>query len=276
MEEIQAGFRGILRTVLAVSVVTVFFVKAVFIKIRYRNDVVARRRAFSQNSSVHCGLMNKVFNLQVTVKGKPHQGSSFLYVGNHTGFVDIFALASVMPAVFVTSQEMRETPVLGDICEMAGCVFVERRSRTQIMNELGVLKEALEQGLNVVLYPEATSTDGSRVYPFKKTLMMAGPHAGRPIQPGCVNYVDIGGEDFNTKSRDNVCWYGDMSFVTAMVNLLTTPYIKVEIEYLEPITVAPTADRAEVAAMAHSAVSARFRPPRVFSPMDESVAADEA
>lgn len=238
--------------------------------------MVARRHAFSKNSSIYCGLLNKVFNLQVTVKGKPHQGSSFLYVGNHTGFVDIFALSSVMPAVFVTSQEMRETPVLGVICEMAGCVFVERRSRTKIKNEVGVLKEALEQGLNVVLYPEATSTDGARVYPFKKTLMMAGPQAGRPIQPGCVNYIDIGGTDFNTKSRDNVCWYGDMSFVTAMVNLLTTPYIKVEITYLEPIHVAADADRGEVAALAHAAVAARFNPPRVFAPMDGAAAVDEA
>lgn len=276
MEALQVGFRGILRLLLAVSVVSVFFAKAILIKIRFRNDVAARRRAFSENSTIHCALMNKVFNIEVTVKGKPHTGSSFLYVGNHTGFVDIFALSSVMPAVFVTSQEMRETPVLGDICEMAGCVFVERRSRTQIMNEVGVLKEALEQGLNIVLYPEATSTDGSRVYPFKKTLMMAGPHAGRPIQPGCVNYLDIGGEDFNTKSRDNVCWYGDMSFGRAMINLLSTPYIKVEIEYLEPIVAGADANRSEIAARAHAAVSSRFRSPRLFSPMDEAVAADEA
>ncbi len=251
---------------------------ALVIKVRYsRNDVVARRRAFSENASVHCGIMNKVFNVQVSVKGHPHKDSSFLYVGNHTGFVDIFALSSVMPAVFVTSQEMRETPVLGDICEMGGCVFVERRSRTQIMNELGVLKDALEQGLNVVLYPEATSTDGAMVYPFKKTLMMAGPQAGRPIQPGVINYVDIGGQDFNMKSRDNVCWYGEMSFSQAMLNLLSTPYIKVEIEYLEPIVVPATADRGEVAARAHAAVASKFRPPRAFSPLDEEAAApDEA
>jgi len=36
------------------------------------------------------------------------------------------------------------------------------------------------------------------------------------------------------------------------------------------------ADRSEVAARAHAAVSSRFNPPRVFSSMDESVVADEA
>lgn len=272
MEEIQAGLRGVLRIFLAISVLSVFFVKALFIKFRLRHDIVARRRAFSANATAHSVLLTKVFNLQVTVKGTPHQESSFLYVGNHTGFVDIFALSSVMPAVFVTSQEMRETPFLGSICEMGGCVFVERRSRTRIMRELNVLKEALEEGHNVVLYPEATSTDGSKVLPFKKTLMMAAPQAGRPIQPGCVNFVDIGGEEFSFENRDNVCWYGDMTFVTAMWNMLTTSYIKLEIEFLEPIHVSEDADRSEVAALAHSAVSARFRPPRGFSSIDEAAA----
>jgi len=191
------------------------------------------------------------------------------------GFVDIFVLCSVMPAVFVTSQEMRETPLLGDLCEMGGCVFVERRSRTKIMNELGVLKEALEQGHNVVLYPEATSTDGEKVYPFKKTLMMAGPQSGRPIQPGCVNFLDIGGEDFNLGSRDHVCWYGDISFFQAMGSLLTRSQIKVELEFLEPLHFAPDTDRTEVATRTHAVISAKYRPPRPVTAADVATA-DEA
>jgi hypothetical protein len=61
------------------------------------------------------------------------------------------------------------------------------------------------------------------------------------------------------------------------MNLLSTPYIKVEIEYLEPIIAAADADRGDVAARAHAAVSSRFRPPRAFSTLDEeAAAADEA
>lgn len=239
--------------------------KAFFIKFRHRHDEVARRQAFIKNSSAHCAQMIRVFNVEVSVKGEPLSETNFLYVGNHMGFVDIFILASVMPALFITSQEMRETPLLGAICEMSGCIFVERRRRSQIMNELGALKAALEQGHNVVLYPEATSTNGEMVLPFKKTLMMAGPHAGRPIQPGCINYVEIGGEEFNLRSRDRVCWYGEMTFVEAMWNLLTTDSIKAELEFLEPIHESAEADRGVVANRAHSVVSARFRTPRGVS-----------
>lgn len=272
MEAIQAGFRGILRLIFAAMIIAAFLASAVLIKIKHRRDIIARRKAFSRNSSLHCGLMLKLFSIDVTVKGTPVQGTNFLYVGNHMGFVDIFVLASVMPALFITSHEMRETPFLGTLCEMAGCLFVERRSRTQIMNELESLKEALEQGLNVVLYPEATATNGEAVLPFKRTLMMAGPHSGRPIQTGCINFVEIDGADFNLQSRDSVCWYGDMSFFEAMGNLLTTSSIKAHLEFLEPIHEHKDADRGILAAKAHAIVSARFVKPRVVSPDEEELA----
>ncbi|WP_413289803.1 lysophospholipid acyltransferase family protein [Bdellovibrio sp. HCB337] len=274
MEALQAGFRGILRLFFAAIIIIAFLVAAIIIKIRHRRDVIARRKAFSLNATLHCGLMVRLFNIEVTIKGTPVQNTNFLYVGNHMGFVDIFVLSSVMPALFITSQEMRETPFLGLLCEMAGCIFVERRSRTQIMNELGTLKEALEQGFNVVLYPEATSTNGEAVLPFKKTLMMAGPHAGRPIQTACINFTEIGGEDFNLSSRDNVCWYGEMSFVESLWNLLTTSSIKAHLEYLEPIHEHKDADRGMVAEKAHAIVSARFIKPRIVASDEELAAAD--
>ncbi|RYZ83634.1 MAG: 1-acyl-sn-glycerol-3-phosphate acyltransferase, partial [Proteobacteria bacterium] len=157
MEEIQAGLRGVLRLFLAQFVVVGFLISATYIKIRYR-DPRAKKFAFAKNSQFYCGLMCRAFNVQVRVKGRPLADTNFLYVGNHTGFVDIFAVSSLIPALFITSQEMRETPGLGTLCEMAGCLFVERRRRSQIMNELGTIAEALREGHTIVLYPEATST----------------------------------------------------------------------------------------------------------------------
>lgn len=257
-----------------VAVVSAFFVTAFYIKFRYRGRFHERREAFIKNAQYYCGWMVKVFNVDITIKGAPVAGTNFLYVGNHMGFVDIFVLASKIPAMFITSQEMRETPLLGSLCEMGGCVFVERRSRTQIVNELGTLKQALEQGFNVVLYPEATSTNGEAVLPFKKTLMMAGPQSNRPIQPGCINFTEINGEDFNLDNRDAVCWYGDMTFVEAIWGSLTTSSIKVQLEFLEPMYEAPDADRGHVAIKAHSLISAHFKPARrSIVEVDQTVAA---
>lgn len=274
METIQAGLRGVLRIFLALGLITAFLISAAIIKFRFRRDAIARRKAFMENSHIYSGRMARLLKIHTTIKGKPVQGTNFLYVGNHMGFVDIFALASTIPALFITSHEMRETPLLGTLCEMGGCIFVERRSRTKIVNELDSLKEALDQGFNVVLYPEATSTNGEAVLPFKKTLMMAGPRSRRPIQPGCINYLEINGEDFNLRSRDSVCWYGEMTFVEAAWRTLTASSIKTEIEFLEPIHEGENADRDVVAAKAHALVSSRFRPPRrILEENDEGLTA---
>ena len=69
-----------------------------------------------------------------------------LVVGNHLGFIDIIAAASIRPNLFVTSQEMRNTPFLGLLTEMGGCIYVNRQSRTNILNELGEMIDYLKAG----------------------------------------------------------------------------------------------------------------------------------
>ncbi len=102
---------------------------------------------------------------------------------------------------------MRETPLLGLLTELGGCIFVERRSRTKILDDLKSIVRPLQRGFKVVLYPEATSTNGEQVLPFKKALMMAAARAGVPIQPVVINFPEINGEPFSLKTRDYVCWY---------------------------------------------------------------------
>ena len=260
VEVIQVVLRGILRLIGAVFVVKAFLIHAFYLKLRHRRDRRLQREAYAKNIHFYCKLISRTFDLRIVVKGQPVNDSNFLYVGNHMGFVDIFVISSLIPALFITSQEMRETPVLGAICEMGGCIFVERRSRTRIMNELESLIEAMKEGFNVVLYPEATSSNGEQVLPFKKTLMMSAPHAGRPIQPGVVNYIEINGEEFSLKTRDHVCWYGDMTFVEAMWKSVTAKSITAEVEFLEPIYAEPHMDRGLLAERAYSAVKSKFRP----------------
>lgn len=264
----QAGLRGILRLIGAVFVVKAFLIRAFYLKVRHRHDRRLQRQAYSKNIQFYCRLISRTFDLQIVVKGQPVSDSNFLYVGNHMGFVDIFVISSLIPALFITSQEMRETPILGAICEMGGCIFVERRSRIGIMNELESLVEAMKEGFNIVLYPEATSSNGEQVLPFKKTLLMSAPHAGRPIQPGVVNYIEINGEKFSLKTRDHVCWYGDMTFAQAMWKSLTAKSITAEVEFLDPIYAEPHTDRRLVAERAYTAVKSKFRP---AAPVNEDV-----
>ncbi len=204
--------------------------------------------------------MLKAFGVELNVLNKPADSEKFLVVSNHMGFIDILLIGSVFPSVFVTSIEMRNTPFLGLITEMAGCVYVERRNREKISDELNSLISALKNGFKIVLYPEATSTNGEKVLPFKRTLMMAAAHAGVPIQPVVVNFREVNGEKFSTKWRDHLCWYGDMPFAVSLWNSLTLKSVKAEIEFLDQIHSTLDDDRGVVADKAHELISKKFVP----------------
>ncbi|WP_291515665.1 lysophospholipid acyltransferase family protein [Bdellovibrio sp. ArHS] len=215
-------------------------------------------------------------NLHLVVKNKPAESEKFLLVSNHMGFIDIMMLASCTPMLFVTSVEMRETPFLGLLTELGGCIYVERRSRTRILDEMKNIVETLRKGFRVVLYPEATSTNGERVLPFKKTLMMAAAHAGVPIQPVVINFRNINGEDFTLKWRDHVCWYGDIPFATAMWRAATLKSVTGEIEFLEQIVSTPEDDRGVIADKAHSLIASKFVPVKGLPVEEQSPAEMEA
>ncbi len=254
-------FRGICRISIFLVLVSIFLAHAFFIHWTTK-DPDLRMFKFSENGTRYCGLMLRFMGLKYKAVNFPKADEKFLLVSNHMGFVDILVMASMMPMIFVTSMEMRETPFLGLLTEMGGCMYVERRSRSQILDELKNIITGLKKGFRVVLYPEATSTNGEQVLPFKKTLMMAAAHAGVPIQPVVINYREINGEPFSLKNRDHVCWYGDITFVSSMWKSMIVKSVTAEVEFLEKIYPKIDDDRSLIAEKAHSLISAKFVPAR--------------
>ena len=259
MEEAQAGLRGVIKLFLFVVIIICFLIVS-FICHFFIRDLDKRRRRFSRNVYVCSNIIVRTFGLKINTVNLPQNDKPFLLVSNHMGFVDIMMIASRFPALFVTSNEMRETPFLGLLTEMAGCIYVERRSRTKIMNEMKSLVDVLKKGFRVTLYPEATSTNGERVLPFKKTLMMAAGQAGVPIQPVVINFRKVNGEPFGYKWRDSLCWWGDITFAQSLWRALCLKSVEAEIEFLEQIHSTPDDDRGLIADRAHALISAKFSP----------------
>lgn len=274
VDEIKNGLRGVVKLIFLGFIVGTFLVWSFICHYAVR-DPQKRLVRFSRNTQFFARHILKIFNLDLRVTNLPADQQKFLLVSNHMGFLDIFILASCYPSVFVTSVEMRETPFLGLITELGGCIYVERRSRLRIADEMHSIVESLKKGFKVVLYPEATSTNGEQVLPFKRTLMMAAAHASVPIQPVVVNFRKINGEEFTLKWRDHVCWYGDISFVTSMWKSAILKSVVAEIEFLEQIIASPNDDRAVIADKAHASISAKFIPVKDHLVGGQSVAIAE-
>ena len=206
------------------------------------------------------GFCLKWMDIRLKVINAPKPGQNYLFVGNHVGFLDIFIAATALQTSFITSVDLRETLGLGWIARAAGCLFVERRSHSNIQNEIGKIREVLQRGHSVVLYPEAKATDGAKIYPFKKSLMTSVVGTQAQILPMVLNYRTVNGEPMSHKWRDTVSWWGDRSFAHCFYESLSVSQIEAELEFLTPIVCTSEEQRREVAVLAQGQVENKYFP----------------
>ena len=188
-----------------------------------------------------------------------HGTDNFLVVANHLSYLDPFMIAAILPTLFVTSVDMGETAGLGHVCKIAGCIFVERRNRSTIEKDIAQMTDALNAGLNVTIFPEGTSSDGTDLLPFKKSLLMSALFAQKNILPITLKYTEVDGEPFTRANHDKICWYGDeMPFGSHFLKLMGAKSLKVEVHFLPVIKVTPDSTRQELAAQSFEAIRTRY------------------
>lgn len=253
-------FRLIYRIIVFLGMVILYLCVSSYGKITIK-DIVKRRQHFAKTVQMLTRMALKLINITWKGINVPKDDESFLVVCNHLGYLDILTMSSIRPSLYITSVEMKNTPFLGLLTEMGGCLYVERRSRANLENEIVGIREALEQGLSVVLYPEGTSTNGDTVLPFKKSLFLAALGTDRKVLPAVINYRSVNGQPLSIYNRDNVFWYGDMTFVVATLRLFLVDEVTVDIEFLNPIPMESVEDRRTVAEAAHAQILAKFKVP---------------
>ncbi len=242
------------------SLIGLYVAKGVVAK-KIMRDPNERLKFYTNTVSLKSRLSLKKLNFEVNVKGFDKEmmaKNNFLLVCNHMSYLDVLVMSSVLPCVFVTSVDMGESGFLGTLAELGGSIFVERRNRSQVQKDLMNMTKVLRDGFNIMIYPEGTSTNGEKVHPFKKSLLMSAVLAEKDILPVCIKYREINGKAFSPENRDHVCWYGDMDFVPHFLQLCKTKKVVVDLEFLKPIKTHPDSTRDELTAQAHEAVSQAY------------------
>jgi 1-acyl-sn-glycerol-3-phosphate acyltransferase len=98
------------------------------------------------------------------------RGQGALIVANHVSWLDIHVVHSLLPARFVSKAEVRGWPVIGWMAEAAGTLFLERSRKSDAARMNTVMAGHLKGGDCLALFPEGTTTDGSRLLPFYPSL----------------------------------------------------------------------------------------------------------
>lgn len=250
-----------LKTYLSVSIIA-WHLFSGFLALVVMRDGPRRRRYFQRAVSRHSRWVMRVFNLHLAIDGKinARRGQNYLIVANHMSYLDAIIMSSFRPTAFVTSIEMKQTPVLGQILDTGGCLYVERRSKENIQKEIGQIEDALRDGFDVVVFPEATSSDGSKVLPFKRPLFAAAARAGVPVLPVVIQYEYIDGQPVTAVNRDQLAWYGPMSFGPHFLGLMKMRRIDMRLKVLPEIPVTPESTRDTLMEQAQAAIRAEYRP----------------
>lgn len=210
--------------------------------------------------SLWCRICNALLGLRVRAFGQPSGGARVLYVINHVSYLDIPVLSSVIDATFVARADMAAWPMFGTIAKVTGTVFVDR-SGPRAMEQRAVIVSRLAGGEDLILFPEGTSTDGSSVAPFKSALFgILGQDeavADVVIQPVSIAYVRYAdGTPLVGPLVDLYSWYGDMTLVPHLFQVLGLRGVDVEVHFHEPVRAAEVGDRKELARRCHTTVAA--------------------
>lgn len=129
--------------------------------------------------------------VRVTVSGRgnidPH--TSYVFVANHQGAYDIFAVYGFLNHNFkwLMKAGLRKFPVIGVACAAAGHVFVDNSSPSAIRRTMAKAERTLQGGMSVVVFPEGSRTRTGRMRPFHKGAYQLSMEFGLPVVPVTID-----------------------------------------------------------------------------------------
>ncbi len=202
-------------------------------------------------------LLCRLMGIRIETFGRPVRDRGVFLAANHTSYLDIPVLSAVIPVCFVARADVANWPFFGTLARLARTVFVERDRRSRAGEQRDRIRERLEDGGTIVLFPEGTSSDGNRVLDFKSALLGAadamvkgadGQMRRVIVQPVSVAYTRLHGMPMGREFRPFFAWYGDMDLVPHLWEVFRLGPVDVMVHYHPPMTVDQFPSRKELAA----------------------------
>jgi len=170
-----------------------------------------------------------------------------IFVSNHSSWIDVAAIGGVVPAVFVAKDDVRTWPVISTVARLGRTIFVSRQRGTTGRERDDMTLRLMRED-NLILFPEGTSSDGSRVLPFlssffaiAKPIVRADAADGEDalpmpiVQPVSIVYDQLDGLSVSRARRSVFAWYGDMDLAPHIWQLTRWRSMRATVMLHEPL-----------------------------------------
>jgi lyso-ornithine lipid O-acyltransferase len=192
-----------------------------------------------------------LIGVRIREVGTRSTASPALILSNHVSWLDICVISALAPVVFVAKSEVARWPVFGWLARLQRTIFVNRQARHQTGAATREIAGRLLGGDAVVLFAEGTSSNGSRVLPFRSSLVGAVHHAlgagthhtHVTVQPMSLAYVGFDGLPIGRALRERVAWYGDADLIPHLLQVLASGAVDVTVSWGEATAYDMSADR---------------------------------
>ena len=131
--------------------------------------------------------------VKVTVEGRENidAKTSYVFVANHQGAYDIFAIYGYLGHNFRWMMKigLKKIPFVGWACKWAGQIFVDNSTAAATRKTMEAAERQLRGGMSLVVFPEGARTLDGRIHKFKKGAYRLAVEFGLPVVPVTIDGV---------------------------------------------------------------------------------------
>ena len=185
----------------------------------------------SLSAKVTCWWHKRILvalGIKISIHGTPSDNTT-LFIANHLSWLDIHLIGSHLPVRFLSKAEVKNWPVFGWLASKAGTLYIPRGSKTASIEANKIMQQTLLDEQHVVLFPEATTSDGN-IRRFHSRLIQSAIDAECLVQPVAIRYPDENGN-----MHEAALFIDDMSFMQSIKNIISTKGVVAELFFLEPV-----------------------------------------
>ncbi len=168
-----------------------------------------------------------LLRMRIECHGRPPQAPFFL-VSNHLSYIDVVPFFRHVDGFFLARGDAAHWPLLGPLAASVGTLFIDRERRMDLKRVAAEGAARLAAGKGMIVFPEATSSDGRTVLPFHSALFELPIRAGLPVHTASIAYETPSGAP---PAAHAVCWWGDMAFLPHLYRLFALPAVHATLRF---------------------------------------------
>lgn len=125
--------------------------------------------------------------VRVKVSGSNNiaKNTSYVFVANHQGAYDIFAIYGYLGHNFrwMMKKGLESLPLIGWACRLSGHIYVDNSSPSAVRHTMQDAEQRLSGGMSVVVFPEGARTKDGKMHPFRRGAYQLAMEFGLPVVP---------------------------------------------------------------------------------------------